>query len=137
MNHPEFNDGFLTPVCDRNNHLLQLYLESPLQDPLGHPDREHYNNQLVTYLIIEPDSGFAPPCSQARIETVIFAHRIERRFYPNILRCCSSSLLISWIVTGMKLSTLIWTPHMLHSNNFTSVTKRHSHGGIFDLHMLM
>lgn len=153
LDHPGFNVGSLSPLFDKIKLPLQLYLESSLQDPLGHPTREHYNHQLITYLMIEPDSGVAPPCFQAwwldptpasnhpvpklELGPWFLLTKIERRCYPNILRCCSSSLLISSIVTGMRLSTLRWTSRMLHSNNFTSLMKRPSHGGIFHLHMLI
>ena len=75
---------------------------------------------------LSPTPASHHPVPKLELRPWLLLTKIERHPYPNILRCCSSPLLISWIVTGMRLSTLRWTSRMLHSNNFTSLTKRQS-----------
>ncbi|KLO09176.1 hypothetical protein SCHPADRAFT_879660 [Schizopora paradoxa] len=71
--HEIFNGkGVLSPVSKLIGHPILIYrhLQDEPLNYLFHPRREHFDNQSVTYLMIDPETTVAPPRWQQGIGRV-------------------------------------------------------------------
>jgi len=69
--------GYLSPISQLIGQPILVYRHLQ-DDPLGylsHPLREHLDNQSVTYLMIDPESGFAPARWQCGVGQVTVARQ--------------------------------------------------------------
>ncbi|EFJ31159.1 hypothetical protein SELMODRAFT_408655 [Selaginella moellendorffii] len=83
--HPIFSSAPVSPVSKLIKLPLRVFQVDPLPNPLGHPLRGLYENQGITYLMIQPDSGFAPLEYQDGVGTAVVARDDRKPLYEKHL----------------------------------------------------